>query len=94
MKPTVIALVLVAGTMAPLTATAGGEDLAQKAGCLMCHAVDTKKMGPAFKEIAVKHKGQSEAAFFADWKGVKTHSAVKASDADVKAVLNWVLTLK
>jgi cytochrome c551/c552 len=56
--------------------------------------VDAKKMGPAFKEVAVKYKGKSEAALFADWKSIAPHSVVKASDADVKAVLKWVMTLK
>ena len=28
------------------------------AGCLDCHEVDKKKVGPAFKEISAKYKGK------------------------------------
>ena len=44
------------------TANAAGEaELAQKSGCMTCHSVDTKKMGPAFKDVAKKYKGQASA---------------------------------
>lgn len=33
------------------------QALAQSSGCLNCHAVDTKKVGPSFKDIAAKYKG-------------------------------------
>ena len=94
MKSTAIALVIAVGAMAPLVANAAGDDLAQKSGCLNCHAVDTKKIGPAFKDVAAKYKGKSDDAMLAEWKAAKVHSGVKASDADVKAVLKWVSTLK
>lgn len=94
MKSTALVLLIAAGLLLPGTATAGEEDLAQKSGCLMCHAVDAKKMGPSFKEVAAKFKGKSEAEALHKWKEVKSHSVVKASTADVSAVLKWVLTLK
>ncbi len=37
------------------------EALAKSSGCLNCHAVDTKKMGPAFKDVAAKYKGKADA---------------------------------
>jgi cytochrome c len=36
-------------------------ELAQKSGCLACHALDKKVVGPAFKEIAAKYKGDKGA---------------------------------
>ena len=40
-----------------------GEALAQKANCTaFCHAVDKKKVGPAFKDVAAKYRGDREAA--------------------------------
>ena len=37
------------------------EAAAKSAGCLNCHAVDTKKVGPAFKDVAKKDKRQAGA---------------------------------
>jgi cytochrome c len=31
-----------------------------KAGCMACHTKDKKLVGPSFKEIAAKYKGQSD----------------------------------
>ncbi len=70
------------------------EDLAKKDGCLNCHAVDTKKVGPAFKDVAAKYKGKAdaEATLTAKIKGGKGHPATKANDADLKAIIGWVLS--
>lgn len=71
------------------------EALAKSSGCLNCHAVDTKKMGPAFKETAAKYKGKAdaEATLVAKISSGKGHPAVKASADDVKALVKWVLSL-
>jgi cytochrome c len=68
-------------------------DLAQKSGCMNCHAVDTKKMGPSFKDIAKKYKGNAaaEADLVTKLKSGKGHPAVKTSDDDTKALVKWVL---
>jgi cytochrome c len=34
------------------------EDAMTKAGCMACHTKDKKLVGPAFKDIAAKYKGQ------------------------------------
>jgi len=39
-------------------AWANPEEAMNKAGCLACHAKDKKMVGPSFKEIAAKYKGQ------------------------------------
>ena len=90
-------LVLIAACSAALFAAPalGQEDLAKSAGCLNCHAVDTKKAGPAFKEIAAKYKGKAdaEATLVAKLKDAKGHPAVKASEADLKGIVKWVLAM-
>jgi cytochrome c len=35
--------------------------LASKNACLACHAVDKKLVGPSYKDVAAKHKGQADA---------------------------------
>jgi cytochrome c len=73
--------------------TASAQDnaaLAQKSGCMTCHAVDTKKMGPSFKDAAAKLKGKSDADVVAAIKGSKAHGSVKAPDDDLKALGKWI----
>jgi cytochrome c len=36
-------------------------EIAYTNGCSFCHAIDTKKMGPAWLNIAKKYKGNAEA---------------------------------
>ena len=86
---TVIALAMAGGVQAQGKA----EDLMKANGCMNCHAVDTKKVGPAFKEIAAKFKGKAdaEATLVAQLKAGKGHPAVKASDADIGTMVKFVL---
>jgi cytochrome c len=70
-----------------------GADVVKSKGCLNCHAVDTKKVGPSFKDIAAKHKGD-EAAVVAKLKEGKGHPKVNASDAELKAAVGYVLSTK
>ena len=69
------------------------EAMAKADGCMNCHAVDTKKVGPAFKDVAAKYKGKAdaEATLTAKITSGKGHPATKASPADAKAIVQWVL---
>lgn len=40
---------------------AAAKALAAKSACLACHAVDKKLVGPAYKDVAARHKGQADA---------------------------------
>ena len=90
--------IMVAAAVAVGLASAGAsaqQELAQKNGCLNCHAVDTKKMGPAFKDVAAKYKGKADAEgkLVEELTSGKGHPAVKASPADVKSLVKWVLSM-
>jgi cytochrome c len=37
-----------------------GLDLAKKSGCLACHSVDKKVVGPAWMDVSKKYKGATE----------------------------------
>jgi cytochrome c len=84
---TTVILALAAG---PVLAS---PELAKSSGCLNCHDVDKKKMGPSFKSVAEKYKGQAgaEDKLVAELSG-KKHPATKASDADKKTLVKWVLS--
>ena len=58
MKPVALTFVLLTATSAPAFANA---DLAQKKNCLACHAVDAKRIGPAYKDVAAKYADSKEA---------------------------------
>lgn len=40
---------------------AAAKALASKNACLACHAADKKLVGPSYKDVAAKHKGQADA---------------------------------
>lgn len=92
MKAVVIAAVVAVGMAAAGTASAQ-EDKAKAAGCMTCHDVATKKMGPAFKEVAAKYKGKADAeAMLVDKLAEKKgHPEVKAKGDDLKGIVKWVL---
>jgi cytochrome c len=79
------------------------EATMNKAGCLACHAKDKKLVGPAYKDVAAKYKGQADAVAKLSEKVRKGGQGVwgpvpmspngpdKISDADLKAAIEWVL---
>jgi cytochrome c5 len=82
---------------------ASGQAMMQKDGCAACHAVDKTIVGPAYNQVAAKYRGDKTAAARLEQK-VKTggsgvwgpvpmppNSAVP--DADIKALVSWILTL-
>lgn len=98
MKAFLIAAAAVATVAFAGTAQAS-EAMAKDKGCLGCHAVDTKKMGPAFKDVAARFKGKAdaEATIVAALKSGKvngkSHPVPKASDDELKGLVKWVLSL-
>jgi cytochrome c len=86
----IVAALAYAACAAPALAS---EAMAKADGCLNCHAVDSKKVGPSFKDVAAKYKGKAdaEATLVDKITSGKGHPATKASPADAKAIVQWVL---
>ncbi len=42
-------------------ASASELDLAKKSGCMACHSIEKKVVGPAWKDVAEKYKGNAGA---------------------------------
>jgi cytochrome c len=90
------------GIAAPLPAAAS-EALAAKAACVACHAVDRKGVGPSYKEIAARYKGDPKAAALLAQRVRKGSGGVwgpvpmpptppeRLSEAELKALVAWVL---
>jgi cytochrome c len=103
MKKTLLGLVAFALALASAPALAQ-EALAQKSGCLACHAVDKKVVGPAYKEVANKYRGDKEAegklvdkvkkGSTGVWGQIPMPPNTQVSDADAQALVKWILSLK
>jgi cytochrome c len=73
-----------------------GADVLKAKGCMNCHDMDKKKVGPAYKDVAAKYKGKkgAESELVAKIKEGKGHPKVAASDAELQAAVRHVLTTK
>lgn len=60
MKAVYVAMMAAAGIVMAGQALAD-EALAKAKNCMSCHAVDKKLVGPAYKEVAAKYKGDAKA---------------------------------
>jgi len=52
---------VVVATGAQALDAAAAKALATRSACMACHAVDRKMVGPSYKDVAAKHKGQADA---------------------------------
>ena len=92
-----VVVVAAAGMLAAGAVNAqSGADVLKAKGCLGCHDVDKKKIGPSYKDVAAKYKGKSGAAgdLAAKIKEGKGHPKVAASDAELNAAVGHVLSTK
>lgn len=82
-----------------------GRALAQKNNCFSCHMIEKKLVGPAWKDIAAKYRGQKDAEAKLAAKVAKGGSGVwgsvpmppnapKVSENDIKALVQFILALK
>jgi cytochrome c len=97
-----LAIALAAAAFALALPAKADEALAKKHNCLACHTVDKKLIGPAYKEIAKKYKGQNAAAALEQkvkkgstgvWGPVPMPPNAAVPDADVKKLVDWILKL-
>ena len=93
-----MALVLVtAGVLAAGVGYAqSGADVLKAKGCLNCHEMDKKKVGPAYKDVAAMYRGDKAAQekLVQKLKDGKDHPKISASDAELKAAVQHVLSTK
>ena len=91
-------VLVVAGSLAVGAVHAqSGADVVKAKGCLGCHDVAVKKVGPAYKDVAAKYKSDkgAQATLSAKLKEGKGHPVKFAgSDAELKAALEYVLSSK
>lgn len=103
MRTTGLVLATLAFAAAATPATAS-QELAQKNACTACHAVDKKLVGPSFKDIAAKYRGDAKAeATLAGkvkkgsvgvWGQVPMPPNANVKDPDAQTLVKWILSLK
>ena len=96
-------LCLVLSALASSSAMAN-IDLAKSKNCMACHAVATKLVGPAYKDVAAKYSGQkdAEAKLVAkvikggagSWGAVPMPANPQVTDAEAHILVKWVLSQK
>jgi len=101
---TAIPIALLLSASAVSLQAQANEALANKSGCLGCHAVATKLVGPAYKDVAAKYAGQADAQSIlmqsirngggGKWGELPMPAHPKLSDADLKKLSAWILGLK
>ena len=79
------------------------EALAKKYNCLACHQLDKKAVGPAYKDIAKKYKGQAgmdvklaekvKKGGQGVWGPVPMPPNAAVPDADIKKLVDWILKM-
>lgn len=95
--------VLVAAAAVIATPVQADEALAKKHNCLACHQLDKKSVGPAYKDIAKKYKGQAgiEAKLAEKvkkggqgvWGPVPMTPNAAVPDGDIKKLVDWILKM-
>jgi cytochrome c len=82
--------------------TQASEELAKAKGCLACHAVDTKVVGPAYKDVAAKYAGQAGAedrlvtkvlkGSTGTWGFVPMPPNSGVSEEEARVLVKWILS--
>jgi cytochrome c len=78
--------------------------LLQASGCMSCHAIDEKVVGPAFQAIAAKYAGQADAVDSLSqsvrngsrgkWGRTPMPAHSSLSGEDLKKLTTWVMAQK
>lgn len=93
---------MLAGSIAAPSLAADPQTAMNSAACTTCHALDKKMLGPAFKDVAAKYKGQdvNQQLFDKVRKGGKgsfgkvpmpPNGKAAISDDDLKEVIKFIL---
>ncbi len=93
-----IALGMLAGS-----AAFADQELAQAKGCMACHQLEVKVVGPAYKDVAAKYKGDADAPAMLAAKvrngGVGTWGQIPMppqptlSDEEINSLVAWILAM-
>lgn len=79
-------------------------DMAKAKNCMACHAIESKLVGPSYKDVAAKYAGQKDAEDKLTKKVLKGGSGVwgvvpmpanaQVTEAEARTLVKWVLSQK
>lgn len=94
-------IVLIASFAVASLPIAADQAKAQAAGCMACHQVAVKVVGPSYKDVAAKYQGDAAAksqligkvrdGAVGVWGQVPMPPNAVISDADLSVVIDWIL---
>ena len=99
---TFVNTVLIVGLALSAVNSQADEALARSKGCLGCHGIDKKIVGPSYKDVAAKYVGQNVTDSLAE-KVIKGGGGVwgqmpmppnAVSPDEAKKLVTWILGLK
>ena len=104
MKRTLWAALAVVASFAMNSTAFANEEWAKAKNCLACHALATKLVGPAYKDVAKKYAGNAKAADMLAAKVMKGGAGVwgpvpmpantQVNEAEAKKLVAWILAMK
>jgi cytochrome c len=92
------------GKVAAVTSTPAVRtaDLARQKACMSCHGMDKRIVGPAFKEVAAKYRGQAGAegqlveklkrGGVGAWGSIPMPANPDLAEQDARELVRWVLS--
>jgi cytochrome c len=105
MKHTKGAMLFALCCLSSASSVSANEQLMEKSGCISCHRIDTKLIGPTFKDVAARYKLKPETIDYllkkvreggeGVWGDVPMAPSTieKVSDENLKLIIEWVLSL-
>ncbi len=79
-----------------------GFDMAKAKGCMACHGVENRIVGPGFKDVVAKHRDRADAAAYLAgkirsggsgvWGAIPMPPQGQLTDAEVDAIVKWLLS--
>ena len=92
----------VAAAPTPEPAPPAGERLAEATGCLACHQVQGRRLGPGFDEVAARYRGEPDARArlvakvraggAGTWGSVPMPPQGHVKEEDLSAIVEWILS--
>ena len=92
-----------AAAAAPAAPSGDVLAVATSSGCMACHQIETKVVGPAYKEVAAKYKGDAtavdtlvakvKAGGVGTWGQIPMPPNAHVSDENIRVVVEWILSM-
>jgi cytochrome c len=97
-------VIVAAATFAIIGTAQADSAMATKNGCMACHAVDRKLLGPSYQDIAKKYQGQADAPVklakkiqsggAGVWGPIPMPAHPRLSETDARTLAEWILKTK